>query len=112
MKENIEQNCGLLEVTGIIGLADYYPDEIFSYLKQEFMDLYEYQNNGENLDKFLLNSYSSMVVLKTKEEFCRFMYLEEHIEFIEEEKIGGFTVIRLRVYQLEEVQSMYYTKII
>lgn len=84
--------------------------EFLEYIKCEFYDIYNYLNNGENIENFKLPFYQNMLLLDTNEDVCTILNQTMDIEFVEEIEQKGITIIRIGLNCGEDVQLSYAIK--
>jgi sRNA-binding regulator protein Hfq len=94
----------------LLALKQELPDEFIKYLEDEFLGLYEYLSNGEQLDEFVLESYQAMILLEEEEELQKLIGNPLDIEFIEEVILKSFTISRIGLFSIEDVQLCYALK--
>ena len=83
------------------------PSEFAKYIEEEFQALYEYLSNGESVREFLLPSHQEVLILESKEEVETILGKTSDIEFIEEVKLQSEIILRIGIFQIEEVQLCY-----
>jgi hypothetical protein len=84
--------------------------DLGEYLTEEFYGLYEYLSNGEQIDEFILAPYQAMILLEEKGELDKFLSNPFELEFIEEVKLKGSTILRIGILSAEDVQLGYVLK--
>lgn len=94
----------------LLALKQELADEFIKYLEEEFLGLYEYLSNGEQLDEFVLESHQAMILLEEEEELQKLLINPLDLEFIEEVKLKSFTVSRIGILNMEDVQLCYAVK--
>lgn len=52
----------------LLALKQKLQEDLMQYLEEEFFSLYEYLNNGEELENFMLPNYQNMLILEGEEE--------------------------------------------
>ncbi|PGT88756.1 hypothetical protein [Bacillus sp. AFS040349] len=84
--------------------------DLMQYLEEEFSGLYEYLNNGEKLEDFILPDYQNMVILEEDEEINKILSRTLDVEFVEEVELNSVTVIRIGLNCEEDIQLNYAIK--
>jgi hypothetical protein len=84
--------------------------DLAEYLEEEFIGLYDYLSNGEQVDEFVLEPHQAMVLLEEKEEFKELQCNYFDTEFMEEVKLKSSTVYRIGILNAEDVQLCYKIK--
>lgn len=87
------------------------PLEFVQYLKKEFYSLFEYLSNGEGMENFILPFHLNMIVLEDKDELYSILNNRMELEFIDEEYIMTYTILRLGVNREEDIQLYYWIKL-
>lgn len=84
--------------------------DLAEYLEEEFIGLYEYLSNGEQIDKFVLEPYQVMILLEEKEELNKIISNPFGVEFQEEVNLKNSMILRIGVLSAEDVQLCYAIK--
>ncbi|WP_394185121.1 hypothetical protein [Metabacillus halosaccharovorans] len=87
------------------------PLEFVQYIKKEFYNLFEYLSNGEEVEDFLLPFHLNMIVLEEKNELNSVLNNRMELEFIDEEYIMAYTILRLGVNREGDIQLYYWIKL-
>lgn len=82
-------------------------NEIVKYLKEEFIGLYEYLSNGENLEEFSLEVQQCMTILQEKREIQRLLEERLDIEFAERIELETLTIYRIGIRRSDDIQLYY-----
>ncbi len=88
-------------------VKELFPVDVLEYLKEEFHGLFEYYSNGEEIGEFLLLTHQAMIILESKAETNQVLTNILELEFVEEIKLNITTLLRIGVYQSEDVQIYY-----
>ncbi|WP_374717475.1 hypothetical protein [Neobacillus sp.] len=91
-----------------IYIEEKFPIQFTEYLKEEFYSLYEYLSNGEKIEDFLLPLHLYMLVLEEEYELNALLKNKMELEFIDEETLINFTILRIGVKQVEDIQLHYW----
>src|SRR4051812_25527675 len=71
----------------LLALKQELQEGLMQYLVEEFSSLYEYLNNGEKLEDFMLPDYQNMVILEGNREINKILSRTLDLEFVEEVKL-------------------------
>lgn len=84
--------------------------DLAEYLEEEFIGLYDYLSNGEQVDEFVLEPHQAMLLLEKKEELDKLQCNYSDMEFMEEVKLKSSTLYRIGILNAEDIQLCYKIK--
>lgn len=95
------------QIKELLALKQELQKDLMQYLEEEFFGLYEYLNNGEKLEDFILPDYQNMVILEGDEEIDKILSRTLDVEFVDRVELNSVTVIRIGLNCEEDIQLSY-----
>ncbi|SHN33774.1 hypothetical protein [Gracilibacillus kekensis] len=97
-------------LSDLMEIKKHFQEEFGSFLEAEFLNLYDYSNNGESIEDFVLDSFQTILFFEKKEEIEKILDNPFELEFIEEVNLNGFTILRVGIFREHNVQLCYFMK--
>ncbi|MBT2624764.1 hypothetical protein J7I81_05130 [Bacillus sp. ISL-32] len=94
----------------LIEIIQRIPKDFGEYLEGEFFGLYEYQSNGEQVEKFVLEIHQAMILLEEQDELDKLLSNPLDLEFQEVVILKNSMILRIGVLSVEDVQLCYFLK--
>ncbi|MEI2368774.1 hypothetical protein [Niallia circulans] len=95
------------QIKELLALKQELQEDLMQYLEEEFFGLYEYLNNGEKLEDFILPDYQNMVILEEDKEIDKILSRTLDVEFVDRVELNTVTVIRIGLNCEEDIQLSY-----
>lgn len=91
----------------LLALKQEFHEDFMQYLEEEFYGLYEYLNNGENIEEFTLPFCQAVMVLEAEKELVELTRNQIELEFMEKVCLKSIIVLRIGIRQSDDIQLCY-----